>query len=340
MEKHSIQNTDFTFIKNDALKTLSPDAHWQGNRIDSEGRFSNVNNESFIPSIAMVWRMMKGGNPQKKFKKKDKFKIPTITDLSFLENKNDVIIWFGHASFFIRINGIALVIDPVFRGLPFIKRKSDLPFDMNLIKDLDYILISHDHRDHLDDKSLQLIYKNSPNATLLTGLKMEEWLNKILPNPTIQTAGWFQQYNTDQDKVKIYFMPARHWSRRNIKDINKHLWGGFIIQSAEKTIYFSGDTGYGPHFAQISKLFPKIDVCIMGIGAYKPEWFMHYNHISPLNAIKANNEMNTLNFIPMHYGTFDLSNEPIGEPIQIVQAHKDTLNANLQDLKIGENYYF
>lgn len=340
MEQLIAQETGFTYIQNPNLKTLAPHADFKGNRIDKEGRFSNVNNESFIPSISMVWRMMKGGNPQKKFKKTDNFKVPTIKDLSFLENQNDVIIWFGHASFFIRINGISMVIDPVFRGFPFIKRKSDLPFDMNLIKDLDYILISHDHRDHLDDKSLQLIYQNSPKATVLSGLKMEEWINKILPTANLQTAGWFQQYNTDESKVKIYFVPSRHWSRRNITDVNKHLWGGFVIQSEEKTIYFTGDTGYGPHFAEIASLFPKIDVCIMGIGAYKPEWFMHYNHISPLNAIKAINEMKAANFVPMHYGTFDLSNEPIGEPIQIVHQHKTTLQAQLQDLKIGENYYY
>lgn len=171
---------------------------------------------------------------------------------------------------------------------------------------------------------------------------MDEWFNKMLVSPKTQLAAWYQQYHTDTTKVKIYFLPARHWSSINLTDANQHLWGSFIIQDNENTLYFSGDTGYDSHLKEVATLFGEIDICMMGIGAYKPEWFMSPNHISPLDAIKAVNEMQVKNFIPMHYGTFDLSDEPIGEPIELIKQEelKGSLKPNLIDLKVGENYYF
>ena len=114
-----------------------------------------------------------------------------------------------------------------------------------------------------------------------------------------------------------------------------------MIQDNECTLYFSGDTGYDSHLKEVATLFGEIDICMMGIGAYKPEWFMSANHISPLDAIKAVNEMQVKNFIPMYYGTFDLSDEPIGEPIELIKQEelKGTLKPNLIDLKVGKNYY-
>ncbi|MFM8588410.1 MAG: MBL fold metallo-hydrolase [Bacteroidota bacterium] len=148
------------------------------------------------------------------------------------------------------------------------------------------------------------------------------------------------QITTDSSKVKIYFLPARHWSKRGLFDTNQRLWGSFIIQTLNRTIYFSGDTGYGSHFKEIGSLFKDINIAIMGIGAYEPEWFMSPNHISPKDALRAASEMSAKTFIPMHYGTFDLSDEPLFEPINSLKdLHKNTLSQiELLSLKIGQNY--
>lgn len=341
MQNYNQSDDTLSFINNPKLQTILSENQWQGTGIDKDGKFSNLEHP-FNPTFSMAWQMMTEGNPQREIKNQDTFNLPVVNDSSFLENSENVIVWLGHATFFIRLNGISIITDPVFNNASLTKRKSPLPFDVNLLKDIDYILISHDHRDHLDKKSLQLIVRNNPQAEILSGLKMDEWFNKMLDSPKMQLAGWYQQYNTDTSKIKIYFLPARHWSSRNLFDTNKHLWGSFVIQTDDKKIYFSGDTGYNSHLKEVGTLFNGIDICIMGIGAFKPEWFMSPNHISPYDAVKASNEMQAKQFIPMHYGTFDLSNEPLGEPIEIMQNEKqqDKLNAELINLKVGENFHF
>jgi L-ascorbate metabolism protein UlaG (beta-lactamase superfamily) len=203
-------------------------------------------------------------------------------------------------------------------------------------------LISHDHRDHLDKKSLKFLFNREDKPTILTGLEMDKWLNSNFKNDkySCQTAGWYQQYQTNLKDINIFFLPARHWSKRDLFDTNKRLWGSFVIQSSEKTIYFSGDTGYGSHLKEVRSLFGNIDIAIIGIGAYQPEWFMEPNHISPKNALKAIDEMGANQFIPMHYGTFDVSDEPLFEPIEsLKKIHmKEYTHVNLNILKIGEVY--
>ena len=341
MQNIGQSNGTQSFVSNNELQTILPENRWKGNSIDEDGKFSNLN-YPFSPTFTMALQMMREGNPQKEEKKEDTFSLPVINDTRFLDNREDVIVWLGHATFYIRFNGISFVTDPVFGNSSVTKRKSRLPFDVNLLKNIDYILISHDHRDHLDKKSLKLLVKNNPNAEILAGLKMDKRFNKMIGSPKMQLAGWYQQYNTDASKIKIYFLPARHWSSRNLFDTNKHLWGSFVIQTDDRKIYFSGDTGYDSHFKEVGTLFNGIDICIMGIGAFKPEWFMSPNHISPCDAVKASNEMKAKQFIPMHYGTFDLSNELLGEPIEILQNEyqQDKLEAELTSLKVGENYFF
>jgi len=341
MHIFSQSNGTQSFINNPELHTILPESKWQGNRIDEEGRFSNINHP-FNPTFSMAWKMMREGNPQKEEKKLDTYSLPVVNDTHFLENNEDVIVWLGHATFFIRFKGISIITDPVFYNSSVTKRKSQLPFDVNILNTIDYILISHDHNDHLDRKSLNLLVKNNPQAEILSGLKMDEWFNRMASSPKMQLAGWYQQYNTDTSQIKIYFLPARHWSSRFLFDANKHLWGSFVIQAGDRKIYFSGDTGYDSHLKEVGTLFNGIDISIMGIGAFKPEWFMSPNHISPFDAVKAANDLQAKQFIPMHYGTFDLSNELLGEPIEIIQNEKSQskLEAELVNLEVGENYYF
>lgn len=330
-----------SYIKNPHLKSILSTDVWQGNPVDDNNRFINPE-YPFKPSMMKGLRFLLGKNPEKKLKKKDIYQLPVEKDTSFLYNNKDVIVWLGHASFFIRINGINILTDPVFFNSGTAKRKSPMPFDANLLHNIDYILISHDHRDHLDKKSIQLIFRNCRHPEILAGLRMDEWLNKMVKNPKIQTAGWYQQYVTDTSKIKIFFMPARHWSRRHIWDTNKHLWGSFVVEADGKKIFFGGDSGYGSHFKQIGEIFNGIDICILGIGTFKPEWFMSENHTSPADAATASNDLKAKKFIPMHYGTFDFSYEPMGEPVETIKNEKqrNKLNADLIVLPAGKNYYF
>ncbi|HMJ08472.1 MAG TPA: MBL fold metallo-hydrolase, partial [Pyrinomonadaceae bacterium] len=155
----------------------------------------------------------------------------------------------------------------------------------------------------------------------------------------VQTAGWFQEYDLPPGAPKIYFVPVRHWARRGLFDMNKRLWGGFVLKGRNASIYFGGDSGYGRHYKEVAELFPKIDYFIVGIGAFEPRWFMEPNHNSPADALRAFVDSGAETMIPMHFGTFDLSDEPPGEPLrQLREAAMQTgLTDRIKVLNINES---
>jgi L-ascorbate metabolism protein UlaG (beta-lactamase superfamily) len=288
----------------------------------------------------MKWQF--GRNPQAKEKKLDTERLEVLNPSEFLNSESDGILWLGHASFFIRLNGKCLLLDPVFGKSAFLKRFVDVPSPIEKLKRLDALLVSHDHRDHADKASIKQITSKFPNANLLAGLQMEGLLNAWKsPTNEVQTAGWYQQFEVFDD-VQITFVPVRHWSRRTLTDTNKRLWGGFVIQSGTTTIYFSGDTGYGGHFKELAELFPKIDYFIVGIGAYSPQFVMKEIHQTPHEALQGFADSGAKYLIPMHYGTFDLTNEPPSEPLRLLnqQAKKLGLSEKIKALKINESIIF
>jgi len=183
---------------------------------------------------------------------------------------------------------------------------------------------------------LKLLTANNQRAQILTGLKLDEVIGKWTGNP-VQTAGWYQRYNLNND-LKITFLPSRHWANRSPFDTNTTLWGGFMIQKGDKTIYYGGDSGFGSHFSEIGKLFPGIDVALIGAGAYAPTWFMGPNHQDPYHAVEAYHATGAKTFIPFHYGTFDSADEPMGEPEQILsKLYQDgKIRNELKLLSLGE----
>lgn len=325
------------FTSNPGLKTIKE--QWLGTPIDPNNRFVNYEH-AFTPNFKDVLKWQFSEKPQKDEKKKDTFRVAHFNDTTFLHSSSDCIVWLGHATFFIRLNGINLLIDPVFFNVPFVKRYANHAFGPFVFENLDYLLISHDHQDHCQKKSIAALSLKNPHMKVLTGLNMTRLLAPWLNGQQIETAGWYQQYQTKS--INIYFLPARHWSKRSLNDDNARLWGGFVIEAAGKSVYFSGDTGYGGHFSEAKSLFPSLDIAIIGVGAYKPEWFMAPNHISPTDAVKAFEELGAKILIPMHYGTFDLSDEPVGEPLRVLrQLQADQkISGELKALGIGEALFW
>lgn len=334
------------YISNPELHTiLSTDMYgkqWKGTPRDHKGRFINIE-FPFEPDFFQLLRWQISANPQKIEKKNDIWRPYVHNSLHFLEHKQNCIVWLGHSCFFIRLNGISIITDPVFDDIPFTKRYTPFPFPPDSLKNIDYLFISHDHRDHCNEQSIKTLVRNNKNIRILAGLGMndllENWL-KDVSDWTAEYAGWYQQFTTDTSKIKLYFLPSRHWSKRGLSDTNKRLWGAFVIATDSATIYMSGDTGYGSHFTEAANLFPKPDIAIMGTGAYSPTWFMSPNHITPIDAVRAFHDLNATTFIPMHYGTFDLSDEPISEPVRILQNlnEEQKINGAFRVLGIGETF--
>ena len=307
----SIDNSATCNMDNPKLKTPKAPVGWQGTPVDQKGRFVNLHHP-FIPGLMDVLRWQLQKNPFKQEKKTTIWNPVVMKDDSWLDGSDDVIVWLGHCTFFIRINGIRLLTDPVFGDIFSVKREVAFPVDVHRLLQLDYILLSHDHRDHLDAKSLKILSAQNPQVRYLTGLGMQPIVHRFTQSDKIEEAGWYQQYSS----VNITFIPSRHWSKRGVFDTNKRLWGGFVIEVGGKRILFGGDSGYDLHYKQLAAVFGNFDYALIGIGAYEPAWFMSPNHQSPREALQAFNELNARYFIPMHYATFDLSDEPLGQPLK------------------------
>lgn len=328
------------YVENENLPTVKSD--WQGTPIDQKGRFVNAE-FPYLPSMADLLKWQLSGNPQKEEKQNDDWRLEVEDPTEFFSGGQNGMLWLGHAGFLIRLNGKVIIIDPIFGKPPFVKTYANIPSPIDKIERVDYVLLSHDHRDHADEDTIRQLAEKFPGAAFLAGLGMRDILKDWTKDANeIQTAGWFQQFDTQPGKLKIVFVPVRHWSRRGIFDTNQRLWGGFIIQGAGKTIFFGGDSGYGSHYRQAAELFPEIDYFIAGIGAYKPRWFMKPNHNSPADAIQAFADTGAKYLVPMHYGTFDLSDEPPGEPLRLLreEAAKTGVSERIKNLQIYESLKF
>lgn len=328
------------YAKNENLPTVK--AGWKGTPVDENGRFVNAEFPFLSRTVDLIrWQL--SGNPQKAEKRADAARLEIRDSPEFLNSGKDGILWLGHATVFVRLAGVNILLDPIFGKPPFVKTFIDVPSPFDKLPKIDYLLVSHDHRDHCDETSIKQIAEKFPDARILGGLGMEDLFNdwKTPTNP-IQTAGWYQQFSLPEKSVKITFLPVRHWARRGLFDMNRRLWGAFVVEGAGKTVYFGGDSGYGSHYKELAEVFPKIDYFVVGIGAYSPRWFMKPNHNSPEDAFQAFVDSKAQTLIPIHYGTFDLSDEPPNEPLRLLREAAETASVTdkLKVLPIGGSVDF
>lgn len=324
MSKLPAYNPSLSFIKD----------NWSGNPLNEKQLYINLDGPS-ERTFAELFKWQTEKNPLKPLKQKQQTNVDVSINQHITGNRDDGIVWLGHASFLFTLNGRHFITDPVLYNVGPVKRFTALPCDVKDLKEIDYILLSHNHRDHADKKSMQHLCILNPNAVILTGLNMGPLLRSWKISNTIIEAGWYQQYKIETD-IAITYLPAKHWNRRGLNDMNNMLWGSFILESKTKKIYFGADSGLGIHFAEIAQLFPDIDIALLGIGAYKPEWFMASAHTSPADALIAFEQLQAKQFIPMHHGTFDMSDEPIFYPKQELLLLQEKFNINsVAHLSIG-----
>ncbi|MGI8670568.1 MAG: MBL fold metallo-hydrolase [Aridibacter sp.] len=321
--------------KNENLKTVKND--WKGTPLDQKGRFVNAEHH-FLPSTVELLKWQLSSNKFSDEKKNDEQRLEVLDPTDFLNSEKDGILWLGHASVYIRLKGKTILIDPVFGEPTFVKRFVEVPNPITKIKQVDYVLITHDHRDHCDETTLKQIADKFPKATFLGGLRMDELFKDWTKSKNeTKVAGWYQQFELKDEDLKISFVPVRHWSQRGLFDTNHRLWGGFVIESGDTKIYHGGDSGYGSHYRELAKTFGEIDYFIIGIGAYEPRWFMKANHNNPADVVKAFQDAKAKILIPMHYGTFDLSDEPPSQPLRLLkeEAEKADIIEKVKPLQIN-----
>ncbi len=227
------------------------------------------------------------------------------------ENKERASFTFiGHATVLIQLDGKNILTDPNYSDSVWTRQRITRPgIAFDNLPPIDIILISHNHYDHLDADTIKAL---GPQRHYFVPMGLKNWFAE-LGITQVQELNWWK--STDFDGLKITFVPAQHFSKRGVFDANTTAWGGWVVEGKQNSFYFAGDTGYFPGFAEIGKRFPGIDVAMLPIGAYEPAWFMQPMHVNPEEALQAFADLRAKRFIPIHWGTFKMSDEFMDEPL-------------------------
>jgi N-acyl-phosphatidylethanolamine-hydrolysing phospholipase D len=235
------------------------------------------------------------------------------------------ITWIGHASFLLQIGGCNVLTDPHFseRASPaqwFGPRRLTAPgLVFEQLPPIHAVILSHDHYDHLDSPTLRRIARTFPRATWLAPLGHEA-LVRSLGARDITEFDWWQAGRLEGATLEVQALPVQHWTRRIGSPPSARLWCSWSLQSENRRIYFAGDSGYCPAFAEIGRQAGPFDAALLPIGAYEPRWFMQPAHMNPEEAVAAYGELRAEHFVAMHWGTFRLTDEHPLEPPERVRA--------------------
>jgi N-acyl-phosphatidylethanolamine-hydrolysing phospholipase D len=270
-------------------------------------------------------------------------------DLRYLaHNRSDnTVTWIGHATSLVQSGGMNVMVDPVFseRASPVQfagpKRKVRIPATLAELPRIDVVVISHNHFDHLDTDSIQQLNRQEGGPPqFLVPLGVQAWM-KAQGVTTVQALDWWDMVKLGT--LEFHFVPAQHWSKRTPFDRNATLWGGWVVRSPSWSFYFTGDTGYSKDFAEIGKKFGGFDVSAIAVGAYAPRWFMKEQHIDPEDAVQIHKDVRSKYSYGVHWGTFELTDEPLDQPIvDLVKAltTQQVPSAAFELLKHGQTKIF
>ncbi|MCC8147029.1 MAG: MBL fold metallo-hydrolase [Bacteroidales bacterium] len=302
-----------------------------------DGKFQNqietpqlTSDKSFVASVyEFIFRDSKTVRPDKE--------LPVIkTNLHQLDKNKDLLIWLGHSSYFIQIESKRILVDPVFYSAaplaflnkPFsgveIYKPEDIPH-------IDYLIITHDHWDHLDYETVLKLKERTGKVIcgLGVGEHFEYW---GFDKEKIIEMDWYENVDTG-DNLSVYCLPSRHFSGRGLSP-NQSLWASYMLETLDQKIYISGDGGYDNRFQEISKQFPEIDLAILENGQYDNGW--RYIHLMPEEVAKAAKELNAKRLLTVHHSKYALANHPWNAPLKDIAEANDKESLHLITPRIGE----
>ena len=307
----------------------------------SDGEFQNqiptytlIAEEGFFTSMwKFLFKNREGRKPA--------IPLPMVkTDLKNLDEKRNLAVWLGHSSSYLQIDGKRILIDPVLKNsaapFSFLNKAfvGNYPYSVEDIPDIDCLIISHDHWDHLEHPTI-IALKNKVKTVVCplgVGSHLEYW---GFDPQKIHEGNWYDSFQLESN-FTVHVLPARHFSGRWFKR-NQTLWAGFILETQEHKIFYSGDTGYGPHFAEIGKKFGSIDLAIMENGQYDPDWAAI--HLMPEETVQASLDVKTKAVLPVHSGRFSICRHTWYDPYIRISAASEGKNFKLLTPTIGEVIY-
>jgi N-acyl-phosphatidylethanolamine-hydrolysing phospholipase D len=256
------------------------------------------------------------------------------------------VSWLGHSTFLLQHNGINILTDPIFSNraspLSFTGPKRYVPhaMDYGVLPPIDFVVISHNHYDHLDSKTIARL-ANTPTYMVPLGLK--KWFVKQgINKDKVIEMDWWQRVapNTGDTTLTITAQPSQHWSARGLGDRRKTLWASWRLDFSDVSVWFAGDTGYNPvTFKEIAETAGSVDLALIPIGAYSPRSFMKPYHVNPDEAVMIHQDIKARRSIGMHWGTFALTAEaPMDPPHRLAgaRAREGLLLNEFSTLAIGE----
>jgi L-ascorbate metabolism protein UlaG (beta-lactamase superfamily) len=257
------------------------------------------------------------------------------TDLKNLKSEEPLIIWFGHSSYLMLIDGKTILVDPVFNraspiplfGKPF---RYTYHYSAHDFPEIDLLIITHDHYDHLDYQTIKKLIPKTKNFIVPLGVEahLAHWGAK---NNTIKSLDWYQE--TELLNFKITATPARHFSGRKFTRGNT-LWSSFVLKTDKLNIYLGGDSGYDTHFKTIGEQYGPFDLAILECGQYGINWPLI--HMFPEQVAQAATDLKAKQLLPVHWAKFSLALHNWTEPIEKLTYIAKSQNINLQTPRIGE----
>jgi len=260
--------------------------------------------------------------------------VPVLRpDLDYLKaNRADTTVtWIGHSTVMFQLAGVTLLTDPMFSGRasPFAfigpTRHVPVPFTIDEAPHVDVVLISHNHYDHLDGPSVDALAQQSGGSPLFVVPRgIDAWLRQRGITKVV-ALDWWDAHDlpagANGDHVRITLVPVQHWGARGLGDRFETLWGGHVVEriapsnDATYRFFFAGDTGYAPTFRElIHARFPRFDFAAIPIGAYEPNQYLHAQHVNPAEAVRIHRELDVVQSLGIHWGTFTLTNEGFDQP--------------------------
>ncbi|TCW58089.1 L-ascorbate metabolism protein UlaG (beta-lactamase superfamily) [Bacillus thuringiensis] len=275
---------------------------------------------------------------------KMKTKLRPVKNLPIvLSNKNneslESVTWFGHSASLLKIEGKTLLLDPMFgdASSPFplfnSKRYSGVfSLEREDLQEIDAIIISHNHYDHLNYKSIMQLKDRAKHFYVPTGVA--QYLIKWGVSPSkISEHNWWDEITFDN--INLVCTPARHFSGRSMTDRDCSLWCSWLILGQETKVFFSGDSGYAPHFKKIGDKYGPFDLTLMECGQYDPRWSAI--HMLPEETVQAHIDVKGELLLPIHWGAFTLSLHEWSDPIERVTKEAKRLGVNIATPQIGES---
>ena len=261
-----------------------------------------------------------------------------------LSTFSESVIWIGQSTILLNHKGLTVLTDPQFsnRASPLFfagpKRVTPTPFKIEDLPDIDVVLISHNHYDHLDRASIKDLLKHQPSIKFMVPLGLAQTLHKW-GDVDVTELDWWQ--TVEFREVQIQPTPVKHWSSRSLFDRNKSLWAGWMMKWDDFSFYFAGDSGYSGDFKETAKRLGSPTLAAIPIGAYEPRDFMKAAHMNPEEAVKAFDDLKAEYGIAVHWGTFKLTTEQMDEPPErLIQSLTDQQisSEKFRVLMHGENW--